>query len=925
MRIYITGFLILFCSVGFSQSDSFQISGTLVAKSSEEPLESATVFIERPADSSLITYTISRRDGSFELTGQARADKAKLFVSYIGYDPYSVEVSLAAGPQDLGTIALTENENVLDEVVLRSRAPITIKKDTLEFNVKSFDTKKDATVEDLLKVLPGVAVDAEGKITVNGKPVNKILVNGKPFFGDDPTIATRNLTKEIIDKVQVTDTKSDAEAFAGEEGDTENKTINLTIDEEKNKGVFGRLSAGAGTDERYEYAGLFNRFDNDQQISVLAGGNNINSPGFSFGEISKMFGGARSMSISSTGSFTVDGRSFGIGEGIVTSNNVGANYADSYSEKLDISADYFYAGSDSENTEVVSRENLLPDFRFFTNSRSETNARSDGHTANAKLDVKADSTLLISLRPSFSYTAADRLFERSETTLDEDGVLTNQSDVTTFTENSSRSFNTNVDATKKMGSRGASLRTSVNVQFQTSEGTDFLSSETEIFGAAPETIVRDQVTDSEGELGRFSANLTYRYPIIARKLFLNLQYRYLDIVEDSRESTFSFDGTTQSYSIFNPLLSTDFTFKDRKSTPSVGIGYFGEKFSANLDGGYALRTLESEDRLRPEISISEDFEAFELNSYINYQFSGSNTLYANYSIRNEAPRLSQLQPFQDVSDPLNIVTGNPDLDPVIEHRGYAGFNNFDWQKGTGISIYANVSVEEDQIVGKTVVGDDLVRNTTYANVDGNYRLGLGGTYSKELKIDTLRSLKVRLGTYGNLSRAINFFNEVQYAAKTHSLSPSLNLLFKWKELFELNPEYSVSFRGSRYEIDRFEDRDIMSHTLRLQTATFFPKKLEWRNDINFNYSPDVAPGFQQSAWFWNSTLAYSVLDDAGTVTLKVYDLLNQNTNASRTVRENFIQDSQSTVLQQYFMLSFAWKFNSLGPKGESGGDNFFMF
>ncbi len=209
-------------------------------------------------------------------------------MSYVGYRTYLKKMLIDKEIIDLKRIAL-QLDNQLGEVLVKSTAPITIKKDTLEFNVKSFKTKKDATVEDLLKQLPGVEVDDEGKITVNGKEVNKILVNGKPFFGNDPTITTKNLTKDIIEKIQVVDTKTKAEAFTGEVGDSENKTINLTIKEENNKGVFGRVSAGAGTDERYEFAGMVNLFDNDRRISVLAGGHNNNSPGFSLGELSTMF------------------------------------------------------------------------------------------------------------------------------------------------------------------------------------------------------------------------------------------------------------------------------------------------------------------------------------------------------------------------------------------------------------------------------------------------------------------------------------------------------------------------------------------------------------------------------------------------------------------------------------------------------------
>lgn len=330
-------------------------------------MEAATVFVESVKDSSLITYIISDKFGVFDLKGRSQASKVNLYISFVGYRPYERELIIDGNRTlKLEYISLNGHIESLGDVVAQGRrAPVTIKKDTLEFNVASFKTKKEANVEDLLKELPGVEVDEQGNITVNGKPVNKILVNGKPFFGNDPTIATRNLTKEIVDKIQVTDTKTDSEFFNNEKGDDQNKTINITIDEEKNKGIFGRVAAGGGTDKRFEYAGLLNYFDNDLRRSALAGGNNINSPGFSFGEIQKMFGNASYISISSNGSLNFGGRGFGGGEGITNSRTAGVNYADNIGEKVEISSDYFYSASNSYEDKVRSRENILPDPRYF--------------------------------------------------------------------------------------------------------------------------------------------------------------------------------------------------------------------------------------------------------------------------------------------------------------------------------------------------------------------------------------------------------------------------------------------------------------------------------------------------------------------------------------------------------------------------------
>ncbi len=926
MKKYVFIAFTLLSLVAFSQNKAFKVKGHLIAGDTNLPLESATVYLERVKDSSLVSYTITDSKGKFEIESKTYDNSLNLYISYVGYGTYVENFEINKPEIDLGKITLEIDDNMLDEVIIKSKAPITVKKDTLEFNVKSFKTKKDATVEDLLKQLPGVEVDDEGKITVNGKSVNKILVNGKPFFGDDPTITTRNLTKDIIEKVQVMDTKTKSEAFSGEEGDQENKTINLTIKEENNRGVFGRLSAGAGTDDRYEFAGMVNLFDNDRRFSVLAGGNNTNSPGFSFGEIQKMFGRGNSISVSSSGAFSIDGRSFGGGRGIVTSRNVGANYADVITDGVDVSADYFYSKSDSENETTTERENILPDdTRFFTNSRAVDNSDNDNHNLNAELDIEIDSTFLVNIRPSFRYGNSKSLNNSFEETFDSNNVQTNQSTYNSFTETDVRNFRNDIDVTKRFGNKGSFLRFGFETQFNTTNRDDFLRSETLIADPNEMDIIRDQFSDDEETFNRVRASATYRFPIKSKELFLDVKFNHLSDNRNNVNSTFDFNDATQAYDIFNTQLSSDFRYFNRRSTPSLELSYEKKKWSASFETGYVFRTIENIDQLRPSLSLKRNFEAVELNANFNYRFSDKASLYSGYYLSNRPPLINQLQPFQDVSDPLNTITGNPNLSPTNEHSFYFGYNSFDFQKGTGFYMYANGDFVNDQVVSKTTIDDNFVRNTTYENVDGNYRLYGSVTYSKSVKIDSLRTFKFNVGAYGNLNRAINFNNEVQYASKNTTLSPNVNLTFNWRDVLELRPNYRISITKNTFDIEGFEDQDFVQHNVGIRTATFVPKKFEWRNDINFTYNPNVADGFQKTAWFWNSTLAYTFLKDKATLTLKAYDLLNQNTNARRSATANFIQDSQSTVLRRFFMLSFSWKFNSLGKKGEIGDGGVFFF
>ena len=917
--------LLLATSFSFSQQKSFNIKGKISAEDTKLPLESATVYLQRVKDSSLVTYTISNRKGEFSMEDKTYDEFLNLFISYIGYKTYLKKVAINKAEINLGEIALQLDDNALDEVVIKTAPPITVKKDTLEFNVSSFKTKKDANVEDLLKKLPGVEVEDDGSITVNGKPVNQILVNGKPFFGDDPTITTRNLTKDIIEKVQVTDTKSKAEAFSGEDSDGENKTINLTIKEENNKGVFGRLSAGAGTDERNEFAGLFNYFDNDRRISVLGGGNNINSPNFSFGEIEKMFGGARSISVNSNGAFSINGRSFGGGgEGIVTSRNAGANYADVLSKGVDVSADYFYSRSSTENDSEVERENILPDRRFFSNSNSSATTDNDNHRFNAEFDIEVDSTFLINVRPALNYGKRMASTVRFDETRDENQDLTNESTFNSFSETDVRNVAADLDITKRFGDKGSFLKFSFETQLDNTEGENFQRSETLIVDPNEADILRDQFITDDVEFQRFRLGATYRIPLIAKTFFLDTKLGVLSEKRNSINSTFDFNTATQEYDIFNDILSSDFTYKNRRTTPSLDFTYRKDKFSVSLEAGYVFRRIENEDQLRPQFSIARDFNAVELNGFLNYRFSDKMSIYANYNLNNRPPQLRQLQAFEDVSNPLNIVVGNPNLEPSNDFSAYVGFNNYDWQKRTGFFGNINIRSTRNEIIARTNVDDNLVRRTTYDNVNGNYRISASGRWNKAIKLDSLRTFKINLGMSGGNTRRINFNNDVLYASDNLSFGPRAGFTLEWKKVFEISPNYNLSFNTTTFDIPNFEDQEFISHNLRLRTATFLPKRFEWRNDINYNYNPNVAPGFQRSAWFWNSTLAYSFLKDTATLTLKAYDILNQNTNARRIATADYIQDSQSTVLQQYFMLSFSWKFNSLGSKGKTDSNSFII-
>ncbi len=908
-----------FLFTGYVSAQDYTLLGKLVEDTTGKPLESATVYAEAIKDSTLLGYTITNRKGEFALDIQTKDRKVNVFISFTGLQSIQKTISLDKPTVSLGALFMQEQPQSLDEVVVvAERAPITIKKDTLEFNVTSFKTKQNATVEDLLKKLPGVDVDENGKITVNGKEVSQVLVNGKPFFGNDPTIATKNLPKDIVDKIQVVDTKTKSEEFIGKKGDQKTKTINITIDEEKNKGTFGRVTAGAGTDNRYKVSGIVNYFNKDLRVSVLGGKNNVNTPGFSFNEIREMIGGGRSISWSSNGSFSIDGRSFGGQRGITTASTIGGYFTKDLTEKNSLAVDYFNSNSSSVDKSTTRRENYIPDNNYILNQIQDYKSDATSNAINLNFETEIDSTLKIIIKPSFSFvdgTLATKNQSSSETF---DNDLINDSEASSYRKSRNHRFFNATEIVKKFGSRGSYIELSVENEFTKSNAEDFQLSDNTIYDNFPETISRNQRIEETNGTQYVNANFTYSYPIIKDSLSLNFAYQIRQDKNKIKTNTQDFNDLTQDYTNFNSVQSADFIFKNFRQAPGIGFDYTGKKFSLNVEAGIVFRTLQLRDYLH-SISLKRNYKNLDFSSWGNYKFSNTASVYFNYYIDNRPPQPSQLQPFTDTSDPLRIITGNPNLKPTQDHTFYAGYNAFDFKSKSGMFLYLNASYNKNQIVSKTTIDHNLVRNSTYANVTGGYRVGIGGTYRKTVIKDSLFTLKIKPGVWGNANKNINFTNGIKYSSNTLSVTPRFGATFNFAEKVEIEPSYNISFSNTEYSLDSFENQKFTTQRLRLKTATFIPKKVEWRNDVSFVYNPNVAQGFNKQYVIWNMSLGIKVFKDNGLFQAQVFDLLKQRTNDRRISSQDFIEDTQSTVLQQYFMFSFTYNLKKVGGKKSMDG------
>lgn len=913
--------LFLSLIIGISVSaQEYKITGKVIDSDSDQPLEASTVYAESVKDSTMVGYTISDQNGNFELELRSNSDKLNLFVTYNGYKPDVRLLELSQKEIALGLIGLELQAEQLEGVsVVGERIPLVIKSDTLEFNADSFKTRPDSNVEDVLKKLPGVEIDIDGTITVNGKEVDKVLVNGQEFFSSDPKVATKSLPKEIIDKIQITDSKTKTQEFTGEEGDGESKTINLTIKEDKNKGYLGRLAAGYGTDDRYQVNGIVNYFNNKERISVLVGSNNINNAGFSFDEIYDMVGNSRGGY-----SFASDnGLLNNFGRGITTSSTAGASYANAEKNAYEIEANYFFAYSDSYNDQKTSRENILPEGSYFTDSESHFDGSTNSNRGAAEFEFDIDETLRISVEPTLSVNRTNSYDQSTTTSTDLEGNISNRNERSTVNDGMQRSFNNRIDVLKKLDTLGKFIRLTFDNSNSINESESNFLSTREIFGDQPSEENLNQMRYSDNKQDNYRIELGYRQPL-SKSYFLDFEYQISTNSRINKNSVYDYDGSQSEYGLFNESLSTDYEFDTQEQQPSIGLRKEGEKFRFRLRANYVMTDLSNNDFLHTG-SFDRNYENLVFDGSARYKFNQNFNLRFRYGSSVNAPSVGELQPVRNISNPLNVIVGNPDLGLEKSHRFNLNINNFNWRERTGFFIYMGAQIEDDKVVSVTSTDENLIRTTTFDNVDGNFNFYAGMGYSKQIKKDSTYTIKVNFDPNISYNNDVSFVNDNKLTSKRLSFTPRIGVGFNFSELVEIEPNYSINFNNTKYSLDSNDDENFISHRASLRATTYWPENIVWGNDFSYSYNGNVSSGYDKDVLFWNMSLGAQFLKDKLLFKVLAYDLLDQNNNSSRSTGADYIQDYQSTVLKRYFMASLTIKFDKFGGKSRPsrGGTRFY--
>lgn len=894
--------IFLFCFYfSNAQNTTTFISGTVLDINTQLPLESATVYLSNVKDSTVIEFANTNKTGFFKILTKKTDKPVFLKVSYIGYQTYVEEQKGILENKDFGKLYLLQNATALEGVVIKSEAPpIRIKKDTLEFNASSFKVRPDSNVELLLKQLPGFEVDNDGKITVNGKEVTQFLVNGKAFFDKNGAMALKNLPAEIISKVQVSDFKTKKEELSKQETSSENSTINLTIDEKKNKGFFSKFLAGYGTDDHYESSFVMNLFNNKQKISFLASSNNINSTGFSMDEVFDSMGGGRN-SNTRGGS-----RGGGSSKGITQSNLVGVNYTDEWFKNFDTTGSYSFSNNVTGNQSKSKQTNFLPAGNFSTESNSKIRDENTDHKINLELEYKLDPTTRIYFTPRVSQSNSNSNSTASSLSKDENEALLNESNSKSYRESNAINFGNTLNFNKIFQKKSRNLSFVLNNSNSNNHSEGQSESKTIFYQGGKPNDERNQKNNNENSTDSYSAEVEFTEPVTdSLRIRFGADFDWQNEVKDSK--TLDFDINSQSYTALNPSLSNFVQSKQNSISPKLGFSFEKSKFTFNLNSSVSFITFDNRSLYMSKIlDLNNQYTLPFGRAQIRYKFQRSKFITLSYDYINTLPSYSQLLPVENLANPLNTVIGNPNLKPNAKQSVTINFRNFDLRTRSGYTLFLKADYYNSEIVSISVYDASRKRNTTYDNISGTYTTSFGGNWNQSLKLGS-HVLRYGLGVNTNYSLDKGFTNGVLYDAKSLGITPRVYFNYEYGELLTVTPSYNLSYSESKYSNYTTNASSNVVHRINIQTTSYFPKNWIFGNDFGYNYNSRIASGFKKDFYLWNTSLSYSFYNKNMIAKVKVYDVLNQNQSFSRTISATTIRDEENTILKRYAMFSLTYK------------------
>lgn len=907
-------------SVAASAQTVGTVKGKLVDSLSKQSLKDATVTILDARDSTLEVFGLAKVDGSFNLTNISFGDMI-LQIKFQGYEGISRKLNFSKTNTtiDLGTIYLKQAATDLGNVTVTQSA-IQMKKDTVEFSASAFKTKPNAVAEDLIRKMPGMEVGKDGTIKSQGENVQRVLVNGKRFFGDDPKMATKNLPPDVIDKIQVFDDQSDQSKFTGFDDGNRVKTLNITTKKDMRKGVFGKAVAGIGTEGKYDESFNFSKMNGDQQITLLGQANNVNKQSFTQQNLGggRGFGGG-----GGGGNFGGGGGNFGGGgssSGITSILAGGINYKDVWSKNIEAYGSYFY-NAPRTTTETASNTKTIisadsSNNNNYTSSSIQENAN---HRINFNFENKIDSNNSLIFRPNITFqNSRPNSLSTSITTGGSNNTPVYQSVSKSSGQNSGYGINgTNLQLRHRLAKRGRTISLDMGFSANESNGSGNNYSVNSFYKpfAKTDTINQRYVDSSRS----YSLNPTVSYTEpIGKNQMIELRYSYSYNNSTTINNTYRFDNSKQSFTTFDSLFSNSYKYTSTSNTANLSYRIQATKFNLNLGTGLQFLDILSNNTTK-NVIVARNFVNFTPTLNFTYNYSRTKSLRIFYNGRTGQPSTTQLQPIVTTTDSINFQRGNPDLKPQFTNSLRLLYTSFDPFTQRIIFATVNASMVGNDIQNSIIQNPNGGRTTTYVNLGGTYNLSAYFSYGFPIKSP---KSNMTLQTNINHSQTQSLLNKLSNYTRSTSYTETVKWTTNLKNNFDMNLSASYTLNPARNSLSPAQNTNFTTSTLAADFTLYSNNGWILASDFDYTHYGNRPEGFNTTVFLITPSIAKQFLKNkAGELRLSCFDLLGQNVALTSQATANQFITTRTNNLTRYVMLTFTYNLRNFAgqQRGQQQG------